>query len=307
MLLLVGASAALSQEFGRARAFSSDTATPRQIVNVLGRWRNGREWNEAGVGRKGLLDEFRSGDFYDDDVDSIATDFSLPMDEYISRRPQFLDFCDKYGLLPRWVHRETVGSLPFVDDEAGRALAASIGATVAELNAEPVDAVASDVVFDALSMTGMTGFVPETVCDERRASFLTTSGGFDADAFGRALGRSRRNLFGVLALGPGAFSLILLTLSYTYLPQLLDTLLGPAAMAKVERQVALGGPFAFLIPAAVLFRVAIFSPAVAEAVGIKKPRDAAEPLELSRQQRATKARDELYLERMRAKRRGEDV
>ena len=119
--------------------------------------------------------------------------------------------------------------------------------------------------------------------------------------------RSRRNLFGVLALGPGAFSLILLTLSYTYLPQLLDTLLGPAAMAKVERQVALGGPFAFLIPAAVLFRVAIFSPAVAEAVGIKKPRDAAVPLELSRQQRATKARDELYLERMRAKRRGEDV
>ena len=40
--------------------------------------------------------------------------------------------------MARWVHRENVGSLPFPDDEAGRALAASVGATVAELNAEPV-------------------------------------------------------------------------------------------------------------------------------------------------------------------------
>ena len=57
------------------------------------------------------------------------------------------------------MHREAVSSLPFADDAEGRALAASVGATVAELNAEPVDAIAADVVFDALSMTGMTGFV----------------------------------------------------------------------------------------------------------------------------------------------------
>ena len=38
--------------------------------------------------------------------------------EYIARRPQFLDFCERYSLLPRWVHRESVGRLPFADDLA---------------------------------------------------------------------------------------------------------------------------------------------------------------------------------------------
>ena len=63
--------------------------------------------------------------------------------------------------MARWVHRESVGSLPFEDTEENRALAASVGSTVEELNATPVDDVAADVVFDALSQTGLIGFAEQ--------------------------------------------------------------------------------------------------------------------------------------------------
>ena len=107
---------------------TGDAVTTRQIVNVLGRWGSHRDWNDA-IGRKGKLDELRSGDFYDDDVKALATDFSQPMEYYIPRRPQFLNFCERYGLVARWVHGENVGELPFTDAK----LAASIGATIEEL------------------------------------------------------------------------------------------------------------------------------------------------------------------------------
>lgn len=47
-------------------------------------------------------------------------------------------------------------------------------------------------------------------------------------------------------------------------------------------------------------------PAFAEWIGLKQPRDETQPLELGYQELATKKRDELYLERMRRKRRGEE-
>ena len=115
---------------------AGDKASARQIVNVLGRWKTRTEWSEAGIGRKRLIDDYRAGDFFDEDLEKLATDFNKPMEYYIARRPQFMDFCERYGLVARWVHRENCGSLPFPDDEEGRALAASFGATVEELNAE---------------------------------------------------------------------------------------------------------------------------------------------------------------------------
>ena len=60
----------------------SDKVTTRDIVNVLGRWGSYSDWNDAS-GRKGMLDDLRSGDFYDDDVKALATDFTQPMDFYI--------------------------------------------------------------------------------------------------------------------------------------------------------------------------------------------------------------------------------
>ena len=140
-------------------------------MNAMGRWRTRFDWNE-GIGRKGLLDDYRNGDYFEEDVPKLATDFDKPMEYYIARRPQFLDFCERYGLVARWVHRENVGLLPFPDDAEGRALAASVGCTVAELNAEPVDELAADVVFDAMSQTGLIGFAEQDEVDRARASFL---------------------------------------------------------------------------------------------------------------------------------------
>ena len=146
----------LAASFGRSKDVlnTGDKVTARQVVNAMGRWKTRHEWNDARIGRKALLDDYRNGDYYEEDMPKLQTDFNKPMEFYIARRPQFLDFCERYGLVARWVHRENVGSLPFPDDAAGRALAASVGATVAELNAEPVDETAADVLFDAISDTG---------------------------------------------------------------------------------------------------------------------------------------------------------
>ena len=52
--------------------------------------------------------------------------------------------------MQRWAHNENLALLPFGEalDDGGVALAASVGATPAELQAEPLDPLALDVVFD---------------------------------------------------------------------------------------------------------------------------------------------------------------
>ena len=311
---------------------TSDAVTARQIVNVLGRWGSHRDWNEA-IGRKGKLDELRSGDFYDDDVQTLKTDFSQPMEYYIPRRPQFLNFCERYGLVARWVHGDNVGELPFTDAK----LAASIGATVEELNAEPVDPLAADVVFDALSGSA-AGFVLEEECDARRASFLTGDGGFDASAFASALGDTRRNLLGVYIFGPGIGVLAAALVAYRWLPELLE---GTAQFtAQVERNVEAGGPLVLVVPLLALAALAAqavgFTPAFERGEGgglvplgsmLNEPSKArpvtpvasnadggaastgaadggAGGRPLSWQEMAIRKQDELFLERMLAKRRG---
>ena len=63
-------------------------------------------------------------------------------------------------LVQRWAHNENLALLPFGEalDDGGVALAASVGATPAELQAEPLDPLALDVVFDALctSQSGLS-------------------------------------------------------------------------------------------------------------------------------------------------------
>ena len=72
---------------------ASDKVSARQIVNVLGRWGSHADWNGAGIGRKGKLDDLRSGDYFDDDVPSLATDFSRPQEFYIARRVRMPHAC----------------------------------------------------------------------------------------------------------------------------------------------------------------------------------------------------------------------
>lgn len=63
----------------------------------------------------------------------------------------------------------------------------------------PVDEVAADVVFDAMSQTGLIGFAEQEEVDRKRESFLTSDGGFDADSFGASLVRSRINTAAALS------------------------------------------------------------------------------------------------------------
>ena len=311
---------------------SSVQVSARQIVNVLGRWKSNSDWN-AGGGRKGKLDDLRSGDYYEDDLQMLKTDFSKPMEYYIARRPQFLNFCDRYGLVARWVHGENVAALPFTDEK----LAASVGATVAELNAEPIDPLAAEVVFDALSGSA-AGFVLEEVCDEKRASFVTADGGFDGAAFSSALGSTRRNLAGVLIFGPGIGLLAALLITIHWLPEIIAG--SEQFVARLERNLDAGGPAVLVLPALVIAaygaRALNFTPAFERegeaALGLQgsilesggsisnnSPRDAAGEAAdgeagsvprgpggraLSWQEMAVLKQDELFLEEMVRKKRG---
>lgn len=273
---------------------AGDKATARQIANVMGRWQTRTEWNEAGIGRKRQIDDYRAGDFFDEDLDKLATDFNKPMEHYIARRPQFMDFCERYGLVARWVHRENCGSLPFPDDEAGRALAASVGATVEELNAEAVDPIAADVLFDAIADTGLMGFAEEEAVDRKRASFLTASGGFNADAFGGAILRSRVNtaaaVSGVRVVPPTIFAGV----GLAHLDDLKD--MYEASRASFELNMATH-PWTIAIP---LCGIPLF----ARAMTFTPPRERSRDRTLNYQERAILERDEYYKERMKLKRAG---
>ena len=292
--LAVAAFTPVKPQFSRSSdVLGSKKVTARQVANVLGRWKTRTDWNDAGIGRKALIDEYRTGDYYEDDLQKLETDFTSTdrKEHYIARRPQFLDFCERYGLVARWVHRENVASLPFADDEEGRALAASVGATVEELNAEPVDELAADVVFDALSFTGLVGFVEEDICDARRASFFTPEGGFDAGSFASSLSRSRRNLVGVVTFGPGLGGCLLAAGLYRFLPQILEGL--AQIQARVDGNIARYGPGELLVPIGML---AAFVALVARDDAPARTR------QLSWQERATQERDEVYRERSNAHR-----
>lgn len=139
-----------SREFRRTSDLlqvTSDKVTTRQIVNCIGRWKTHQDWDS--IGKAAKLDDIRSGDYYDEDLEKLATDFTKGARYYNPRRPMFRNFCKTYGLVQRWVLCENTQLLPFTDE----ALAASVGATAAELNAEPIDALAANIVFDALCMS----------------------------------------------------------------------------------------------------------------------------------------------------------
>ena len=129
----------------------------------------------------------------------------------------------------RYWHEQNVGRLSFRSD----ALAASVGCTAAELDAREarvhpdtppplvhptsfthhprppssrrhlaqISPLACDVVFDALSRS-QSGITDKLGCDERRASYETAQGGFDADAFEEDLARGRANVAKSYAIYP---------------------------------------------------------------------------------------------------------
>ena len=172
------------------------TVSARQVVNILGRYNASEDWDSIGLA--GKMDDFSSGDYYEDDVQLFTSDLSKGAKYYVRRSPRRRNWCKTHGLVQRWVHNENVGMLPFTDEK----LAASVGATVEELNAEPIDPLAAEVVFDALSGS-MSGLAYQEQTDELRESFVDAAGGFDEAAFGNALVTSRSTIAASLLVYPG--------------------------------------------------------------------------------------------------------
>ena len=186
---------------GRDLLRVGEKVSAREIVNVIGRWQTYEEWDSIGQARR--LDDFSSGDFYEEDAETFVTNFAVK--DAMARRPQRRDFCRKRGLVQRCWHTDNVGLLPFADG----ALAASIGASASELNAEAINPLAAEIVFDALAISN-AGFVRKEECDARRASFITAHGGFDAQAFGANVVGARVNVWKALAVFPGSLIAVVL-------------------------------------------------------------------------------------------------
>ena len=186
--------------FARAPDFfqQQGKVSQREIVNVLGRWESYREWDT--IGRAGELDAMLDGKkeyVPPDDKNAPAVDTAAT--------PRRRDFCRNKNLVQRYWLKENVGLLRFRLDK----LAYSVGASPRELNVEPLNPLAVDVVFDALAES-QSGIVDKKDCDAQRATFAGEDGSFDAVAFGDALGRARRNILLSYATYPGIPNLIFL-------------------------------------------------------------------------------------------------
>lgn len=187
-----------SEGFCRAPDFlsSGEQASERAVVNVLGRWAKSSDWDTIGIAK--VLD-----DCLDGKVENYPE--GLPVEATPRRR----DFCKRQGQVQRYIFNKTVVLLPFENE----ALAASVGATAAELNAEPLEPFAVDVVFDALAAS-QSGIVGIADCDERRASYETAEGAFDKEAFAEGLSTARRNIIASYAVYPGIPNAIFLFLGW---------------------------------------------------------------------------------------------
>jgi len=164
--------------------------TAREVVNVLGRWETYKQWEAVGQ-----LAEFDR--LFDADGTPLkplgVADSSDPR-----ITPQRRGFCLRRGLVQRYWLGENVGRLPFYC----KALAASVGCTVAELNAEPINPQAVEVVFDGLSQS-RSGIIQRELCDARRASYTLPSGGFDQEALQKDLDIARRTVVVGYSILPG--------------------------------------------------------------------------------------------------------
>jgi len=189
-----------SRVFRRAEKLFGDTetVTEREVVNVLGRWQDTSDWNNIGLGAE--LDAI------------LAKDGPLPLPKgkvIQERTPQRRKMLQKMGQVQRFLLVENVPTLPFTDEP----LAASVGATAKELDAEPVSALALEVVFDALTAS-KSSFANKTDANLRRASYRTADGAFSAAAFGEDLAKGRVAIFSFAAVFYGTPNLIGAALAY---------------------------------------------------------------------------------------------
>ena len=217
------------------------------IVNVLGRWESYEEWDTIGCLEEmnQLFDD--KGNLVDGPAlerawarwDAVYQDTAVPKKSAEFRRqqlptwlrtskgklrdpawgeprkgdgpqpdacqsPQRRQFCLKQGQVQRYWHEQNVGLLPFTDESMAR----SIGKTASELNELPINPLACDIVFDALSRS-QSGILDKALIDERKAAYKSPAdGAFDVDVFEADLATAKATIATSLAIFPGSLNLI---------------------------------------------------------------------------------------------------
>ena len=216
-------------------------ASARDVVNVLGRWQKHTEWDSIGELQK--IDElfdsegrvvegpalreawnvWRSDPKHatrakrlspEDEIgalppwDGYPAGYKLFSEEQLAARnparsPARRGFTLRRGLVQRYWHAANVPQLGFTSE----AMAASVGSSAAELDATPIDPLACDVVFDALTRS-QSGIIDRDEIDAQRAKYQTADGGFDADAFAADVSAAKLNVLVAKAIFPGLLYVI---------------------------------------------------------------------------------------------------
>lgn len=155
------------KEFSRAEFWSDDKATLVDLANVMGRWTSGKQWQ--------VRNKFASKD-----LDTRKED---PAQAGTQKR---YEMAQRLNMVERVAMQQNVPRMAFTDER----LAASVGKTVAEMEAMPVRTEAINVMFDIL-MESKSGLLPLDVCDKRRAGVLTAEGGLDEGKMTAAILKAR--------------------------------------------------------------------------------------------------------------------
>ena len=222
--------AAQQRSFRRAKLLDIfESVSEKEVVNVLGRWQSYKQWDTTGSlrqmdrlfddkwqpkkplpvaypsffnSRKAVSSEYKASVKA---LEAKGTSFKAETKTYgVGQKndprptPQRRGWAKRNGQAQRYWHAENVGLLPFTS----KPLAASLGCTVAEMNALPISPRACNVVFDALSRS-QSGITEEAFCDERRAAWQAADGSFDAAAFESDLNVGRRTVASAYFLFPG--------------------------------------------------------------------------------------------------------
>ena len=126
---------------------SGRTVSPLAVANVLGRWQSWREWD--GIGELEAMDQLFTPDGRE--IAPLKAQQSSGLlaakkgnGDWVAKTPERRSFCIRQGLVQRYWFSENVGRLPF----RSKVLAASVGSSVGELNRQPLNPLAVDVVFD---------------------------------------------------------------------------------------------------------------------------------------------------------------
>ena len=159
-------SVASSTTFRRAEFWDAGSATTLDVVNVLGRWTSPDEWSER--------TEFA--------IVEKASEMTADQAATLSR----YEMAQRLGYVERVALQMNIEKLPFRDDK----LAEAMGLEVKDFEELPINPVAVNVVFDALSES-KSSMLPPDVITKRRERLFTEDGGLDELAFTFGLLKAR--------------------------------------------------------------------------------------------------------------------